>query len=107
MCRLLDLLSDSQQVVRVFITADHGILWHNDQKVVSLGVNAHSARYVVGHVATDSTLMVHITDKIGKYTAVVGPYFITRSRRTNEWGFHGGVSARESLVPLFELEHRP
>ena len=37
------------------------------------------------------------------FTALTGDKVIARNRRVTEWGFHGGISAQESFVPLFDI----
>lgn len=104
---ILELLSSFQMVTRVFITADHGILWYDNQKILSSVNRGQSARYIANNVPDPGAELVNVHDVTGNYAALVGTDRILRKRRINEWGFHGGVSGRESLVPLVELEYRP
>ncbi len=105
--RLLDLLATFHQRVRVYITADHGILWYQQHDIVPVAGNVQSARYVAGDVQINSNSVVRISEEAGNYSVIVGPQHIYRNRRNNEWGFHGGISGRESLVPFVTLDYRP
>jgi hypothetical protein len=105
--QLLGMLASFGRVTRVFVTADHGILWYSHQAVIQLPSYVQSARYAEGAVDTGDVETVEVTDASGCYTCLVGPDRLIRARRTNEWGFHGGISGRESLIPFVEFEHRP
>jgi hypothetical protein len=104
---LLELLTSFQCSVRVYITADHGILWYDHQNVVAVAENLPSARYFTNdtHVTFDG--FIRICETSGCYMVTVGPDHICRHRHANEWGFHGGISGRESLIPFLALEYRP
>ena len=105
--RLLDVLAAPQKPVRLHITADHGILWHADQAVVSVGEHIQTPRYKAGAFSMPDVPAVTISEPTESYSAIVGPRHIFRARRTNEWGFHGGISGRESLVPFITLDYHP
>lgn len=86
------------------LTADHGILWREElegrAEVVDdlFSQETHSPRYVKGH------LLRHYGRKVtclGQRFTLLGVPYLTRSLRANEWGVHGGISAWESLVPLY------
>jgi len=55
--RLLDLLATFQRKVRVYITADHGILWYQQHDVIAVAGNIQSARYIAGDVPIDIGLL--------------------------------------------------
>lgn len=100
---LLDVLASSGQSVHLYVTADHGILWHDSQAVCQLASGNLPSRHVAGEKTDTPAPTVIIKERQQTYTALVGPDHLTRKRHMNEWGFHGGVSASESLVPLIEL----
>lgn len=106
-CHLLDLLATLRCSVRVFVTSDHGILWYQQQTVITGPGNVQSARYVADEVDGTDNRFFRISDMSGDYTVIVGPQHICRNRRNNEWGFHGGISGRESLIPFLMLDYRP
>ncbi len=104
---LLNLLTTFRRTVRVYITADHGILWYEGQNMTAIIDNPSSARYVTGNIAMSEGRFSTINESSASYTVAVGQDQILRRRRANEWGFHGGISGRESLVPFVMLEYRP
>lgn len=104
---LLDLLTTFRRTVRVYITADHGILWYEGQGVAAIVDNLSSARYVTGSITMSGGQFCTVNESSTSYTVAVGQDQILRRRRANEWGFHGGISGRESLVPFVVLEYRP
>jgi hypothetical protein len=104
---LLDLLTTFQRHVRVHITADHGILWYEQQTVVAITENPRSARHVAGDFDVSDSRFARIHEPSASYTVAVGLDHTLRRRHTNEWGFHGGISSRESLVPFLTLDYRP
>ncbi len=104
---LLDLLTNFQRSVRVYITADHGILWYKQQSVAAIIENPRSARYVANDIDVSDSRFSRIHDMSANYTVAVGLDHILRRRHTNEWGFHGGISGRESLVPFLAFDYRP
>ncbi len=104
---LLHMLTTFRRTVRVYITADHGILWYEGQDVAAIIDNPPSARYVTGNIAVSGGRFSTINESSASYTVAVGQEQILRRRRANEWGFHGGISGRESLVPFVMLEYRP
>ncbi|MFN8469222.1 MAG: alkaline phosphatase family protein [Caldilineaceae bacterium] len=104
---LLDLLATFQCSVRVYVTADHGILWYEKQPVTTISTNSPSARYVTTETHVNDDRFTRICEASEDYTVAVGPYHICRNRRVNEWGFHGGISGRESVIPFLTLDYRP
>lgn len=104
---LLDLLTTFQRHVRVHITADHGILWYEQQTVAAITENPRSARHIAGDLSVSDSRFSKIHEPLASYTVAVGLDHILRRRHTNEWGFHGGISSRESLVPFLTLDYRP
>lgn len=105
--QLLDILVTFQCSVSVYVTADHGILWFDGQGVVDTTDNPQSARYVPNHIYTPNDKFSRLSEASGNYTVAVGPNRIFRNRRHSEWGFHGGISGRESLIPFLALAYKP
>jgi hypothetical protein len=100
--QIITALSHSRKSIRLFMTADHGILWFKEQTVVPVAMENAKPRYFEGSYENISHSCL-ITENGRTYTVLTGDDSITRSRRVTEWGFHGGVSAQESLVPLFDI----
>ena len=100
--QIVEALSHCPKTVRVFVTADHGILWFNEQTLVPVAKEHAKPRYAEGiyeHIPTSFLLREQ-----GKtYTVLTGDNALIRKRKATEWGFHGGVSAQESFVPFFEI----
>ncbi len=83
-------------------TADHGILWgHQDDLLVNphLHQDGFASRYASRAVLLPKFGRVFPTEA-GSYTCLRYPY-VSSPLRANEWGTHGGISCRESLVPLW------
>ena len=99
---LLAVLQETGESFRLFITADHGIFWYNEQKVVPLAHERFKARYTEGHVTIGDNILTLQSDE-GLYTVLTGDKVIAKERKSTEWGFHGGISAQESLVPLWDV----
>ena len=99
---LLEVLQAIEKSFRLFITADHGILWYADQDIIPLAQEKVKARYTDGSIAQGDNLLTLNTDE-GTYTVLTGDKIIAKQRKVTEWGFHGGVSAQESLVPFWDV----
>ena len=99
---LLEVLQETGKSFRLFITADHGILWYADQDIIPLAQEKFNARYTDGSIAQGDNLLTLNTDE-GTYTVLTGDKVIAKQRKVTEWGFHGGVSAQESLVPFWDI----
>ena len=102
---IVNVVAASSKSMRVFITSDHGILWYKEQKVLPLGIGRGSARYTDTGFTGD-VFGVDIAENGASYTSLVGDTTIARDRRVTEWGFHGGISAQESLVPFLDITPR-
>jgi hypothetical protein len=102
--RLIDCLVRGGRRVLACLVADHGILWREaiegHEVIVGdlLPEDARSPRYIRGRLLREYARCV--TSLGHNYTVLRAPY-LTRKLRTNEWGVHGGISAWESIVPLF------
>ena len=99
---LLEVLQETEQSFRLFMTADHGILWYADQDIVPLAQEKFNPRYTEGAIMSGNNVLTLNTDE-GTYTVLTGDKVITKNRKVTEWGFHGGISAQESLVPFWEI----
>lgn len=99
---LLEALQATEKSFRLFITADHGILWYADQNIVPLAQERFNARYTDGSIGRGDNLLTLNTDE-GTYTVLTGDKVIAKQRKVTEWGFHGGISAQESLVPFWDI----
>ena len=99
---LIAVLQETSESFRLFITADHGILWHNNQNMVPLAQEKSKARYIEGNVACGDNVLT-LKSAEGTYTVLTGDKVIARNPKVTEWGFHGGISAQESLVPFWDV----
>ena len=99
---LLAVLQKTGKSFRLFITADHGILWYTEQAILPLAQEKFKTRYTEGNVASGDNVLTLQSDE-GTYTVLTGDKVIAKNRKSNEWGFHGGISAQESLVPFWDV----
>lgn len=99
---LFAVLEETGKSFRLFITADHGILWDDGQSIVPLAQEKFKTRYTEGDVASGDNILILQSDE-GTYTVLTGDKVIAKNRKSNEWGFHGGISAQESLVPFWDI----
>ena len=104
---LADVAAGITDDFRIFVTADHGILWRDhlpdDPPVVCEDWKDH-ARFVEG----DEDLAHGMTEQDADRDTATGlayPY-LTRELKNTEWGVHGGFSYHESVVPLIEISHK-
>lgn len=102
--QLLECLQHKVKRALVCLTADHGIMWreHTEGRVEVVNdifqEDVSSPRYIKGSLLR-SYGKCCVCDGV-RYTLLRFPV-ITRNFRNNEWGMHGGISAWESIVPLF------
>jgi len=102
--RLLECLRHKTKRALVCLTADHGILWreHTEKRLEVVTdifqEDVRSPRYIKGNLLR-SYGKCCVCDGM-RYTLLRFPV-VTRDFRNNEWGMHGGISAWESIVPLF------
>ncbi|ATW88247.1 hypothetical protein halTADL_1482 [Halohasta litchfieldiae] len=96
-----DKLSDR---FRIFLTADHGILWRDqlpsEDSIVCEDYHPH-ARFVEGGMNIKEGRTIFETD--GVKSIGLGYPHLTRKLANTEWGVHGGFSYYESIVPLIEV----
>lgn len=102
---LIAILQETGKSFRLFITADHGILWYSDQDTVQFARGKSKARYTEGDVACEDNVLTLKSDE-GTYTVLTGDKIIATTRKVTEWGFHGGISAQESLVPFWDVRRK-
>lgn len=100
--QIVKAVGPSQKTVRVFITSDHGILWFKKQKVMPFQSGRASARYTYKESSSDIS-RITIAESGQPVTVLTGDKIIAKNRKVTEWGFHGGISAQESFVPLFDI----
>ena len=98
--QLVEAVGAPEKAVRIFIASDHGILWFKEQNVMPSQSRNTSARYA----KSPSDLSgITVAESGETFTVLTGDGVIARNRKVTEWGFHGGISAWESLVPLFDI----
>jgi len=100
--KIVESLKTIGKTFRLFITSDHGILWFDRQRLSPFDSKDAHSRYTEG-VAENETETVMIDENNQMYTLLVGDEIIAKNRSVMEWGFHGGLSAQESLVPLIDI----
>jgi len=100
--KTVECLKSLDKTFRLFISSDHGILWSDGQKVSSFTSKDAHSRYAEG-VAENKAETIIINENSNIYTILVGDNIIARNRSAIEWGFHGGLSAQESLIPLIDI----
>lgn len=101
--RLAELASDITDNFRIFVTADHGILWRDelpDEPPVVHDEWADHARFLDGSRDTDHGLIQRLN---GDTATGLGYPYLTRELKNTEWGVHGGFSYQESITPLIEI----
>ena len=99
---LIEVLQETEESFRLFVTSDHGILWYDDQNILPLAQERSKTRYAEGVGAAGDNMLTLNTDA-GTYTVLTGDKVIAKDRKSTEWGFHGGISAQESLVPFWDV----
>ena len=99
---LLEVLQETGKSFRLFITADHGILWYAGQDIVPLAQEKFKARYTEGTIVGSDNVLT-LNTEARPYTVLTGDKAITKKKKSTEWGFHGGISAQESLVPFWDV----
>ncbi len=100
--QIVEAICSSEKTVRIFIASDHGILWFKEQKVMPSQLRSTSARYTYAKSPSDMS-GITIAEAGETFTVLTGDEAIARNRKVTEWGFHGGISAQESFVPLFDI----
>lgn len=101
---LHETVSDLVDQFRIFVTADHGILWRDqlpaDPPIVC-DEHRHHTRFLEGEGNVEGGRVIWESD--GTVTTGLAYPYLTRGLDNTEWGVHGGFSYYESLVPLIEL----
>lgn len=101
---LVDTAEEVSDNYRIFVTADHGILWRDqlpDKPSIVYDEWADHARFLEG-VHDLSHSMTEQDENEGETTLLAYPH-LTRELKNTEWGVHGGFSYNESIVPLIEI----
>jgi len=91
---------------RIFVTADHGILWRDqlpEEPSIVHDEWADHARFLEGVHDLPNSMTEHDENE-GEATALAYPH-LTRELKNTEWGVHGGFSYQESIVPLIEISN--
>jgi len=96
---LLEVLQETGKSFRLFITADHGILWYADQDIIPLAQEKFKTRYTEGNVASGDNVLT-LQSEQETYTVLTGDKVIAKNRKSNEWGFHGGISGTRIVGPI-------
>lgn len=102
--KTIDCASTNGRKVLGLLTSDHGILWRDiaEQKTIIVGdlfnEDAHHPRYVKGSIARNYSQIVKSQNQ--SFSILKAPY-MTRRWKHSEWGVHGGLSAWESIIPIF------
>lgn len=101
---LHETVEDLVDKFRIFVTADHGILWRDqlppDPPIACDDYHPH-ARYIEGEGNVEGGRVIWESD--GTVTTGLAYPYLTRDLDNTEWGVHGGFSYYESIVPLIEL----
>ncbi len=102
-CELRALLRERRIRGVVCLVSDHGVAWRDETEfsVVLGSSESHHARYTFFPVASDQAVAYHSRETI---CYLLLPGLLCRQPRANEAGFHGGLSAAESFVPLMVQE---
>ena len=82
---LLEVLQDTEKSFRIFITADHGILWYNEQNIIPLANEKQKARYTKG-IAEGQNILTLNTDE-GIYTVLTGDKVIAKTEKVQNGVF--------------------
>ncbi len=101
--RLAEVADNITDNFRIFVTADHGILWR-DELPNNLPIIrdewADHARFLDGAHDMEEGLVQRRDDEV---TTGLGYPYLTRELKNTEWGVHGGFSYQESITPLIEI----
>ena len=98
--QIVEVVGASEKTVRIFVTSDHGILWFKGQRVMPSQLRSTSVRYTK---SPSDMSGITVAEAGETFTVLTGDEVIARNRKVTEWGFHGGISARESFVPLLDI----
>lgn len=103
--KLLEVLRAKSSSVRIYLTADHGVLWKHEHEFRSIvGTKTGHPRYAEGKVSESlSGLGAYMENNGSAYTLLRYPY-LGRSIPSDHSGVHGGLSYQESITPLAILE---
>lgn len=97
---LIALVRSQQLHALIALIADHGIVWRDETafKVVEYTGQSWHGRY-----SDYPPVSPEVATRFGS-TYCYHPGLLCRHPRSTEAGFHGGLSARESLVPFLMME---
>lgn len=96
---LSNLLSDKGLSFDIYLTGDHGILLEKeiDNRKVVDDWPSRKARYCGSEINIGEGMIYN------GMTGLAYPYFGREKPHINEWGYHGGFSYQESVVPLMKI----
>lgn len=103
--RLIALFRQKHLHTRIYVTADHGILWRNELSLKVFQPVTDSHPRFASH-RPDSALegtWVRFENSQVPYYLFRYPY-IARAIPQNDSGVHGGLSYQESIVPFISIE---
>lgn len=90
---------------RLFLTADHGILWREDlpENPPVVGDNEPYEPARVIKMPKEIEEGMQVTQDGGLPVVGLAYPYLARELKHTEWGVHGGFSYYESIVPLIEI----
>ncbi len=104
--RLRNVLHQKAHSARIYLTADHGILWRKEIQPVQVIQSLKDAHARFTQSRPDGT----IKDSWIRFENSFVPYylfrfpFLGRQLPSNDSGVHGGLSYQESIVPFMRIE---
>lgn len=105
--QIADVLKTTERRARLYLTADHGLLWREDlaNAVVLSDARGSSPRYVeVGARLTQQYARGKRFECDGGVIYCLDHLELNRPLNADEQAVHGGISFQESIVPLVTME---
>lgn len=112
--RIFSRLNELEEVLKlqklsalIIMTSDHGILWDVKKLVVKndpVFKDSSGKRWTSGAINRD---YLRVVSQMGRKFSLLKYPYITRKVASTEWGVHGGISAWETVVPLYMKEVKP
>jgi len=85
---------------RIYVTADHGMLWKHEHSLELLNIKGSKPRYTKGDIPDH---LKHYATSLQGYSVLHYPY-LGAAINANDSGVHGGLSYQESIVPFITIE---
>lgn len=106
MTALMDLVRDRKHRALIALISDHGIVWRENSsfQVITSHETSWHGRYSERPPSAPGLATPLGVGETRAYC--LHPGLLCREPRSNETGFHGGLSAEESFVPFVSLEVR-